>query len=171
MSSMLPTYMISKANALDLGVDSGGTDRLSRSALFADCLEGVAYVERWGYDELRALGAPVTGSVWTTGGATRGQLWLRIRAAVLGLPLVVPAEASSAFGASVIAAPAESGGVFAASRAMVRPSIVVEPDAASSVQYNALYHAFRHELIQRGLVDAQYMTQSGERSPPPESNR
>lgn len=67
-------------------------------------LEGVAFVERLGYERLGELGAPLTGALRSAGAGSRSDAWTAIRATVLGLPILRPERADTAFGACVIAA-------------------------------------------------------------------
>ena len=85
--------------------------RHDRGALWRAMLEGVAYGLRDSLELLRELGArPEVGRV--SGGGARSELWLRIVASVLGLPLeTTESEEGSAFGAALLAG--VRAGVFA----------------------------------------------------------
>jgi xylulokinase len=74
-----------------------------RSALVRAVLEGVAYGLRDSLELLAALGQrPVSARV--SGGAARSELWLRIVASVLGVPLERTAVTEgAAFGAALLA--------------------------------------------------------------------
>lgn len=115
-------------------------------------LEGVAYGLKDSLELLRGLGvAPETGRV--SGGAARSDLWLRIVASVLGLPLErTVAEEGSAFGAALLGGVA--AGVFpdvgAAVAACVDVRDVTLPDpewepayADGFTRFRALYPALR----------------------------
>ena len=116
-------------------------------------LEGVAFGLRDSLDLLRGLGVDVS-SARVSGGGARSDLWLRICASVLGVPIErTVAEEGSAFGAALLGGVA--GGVYAdvheAVAAAVRTQDVVEPADAWSdaydelhVRYRALYPALRH---------------------------
>src|SRR6185437_12083122 len=68
------------------GAFTGLSLRHDRGALWRAMLEGVAYGLRDSLELLRALGVRAdVGRV--SGGGARSELWLRIVAAVLGLPL------------------------------------------------------------------------------------
>ena len=67
-------------------------------------LEGVAFVERLGYERLGEVGAPLVGPLRSAGAGSRSDVWTAIRATVLGLEIVRPASADTAFGACVLAA-------------------------------------------------------------------
>ena len=85
--------------------------RHDRGALWRATLEGVAYGLRDSLELLRELGVrPEVGRV--SGGGARSDLWLRIVASVLGLPLErTESEEGSAFGAALLAG--VRAGVFA----------------------------------------------------------
>jgi xylulokinase len=115
-------------------------------------LEGVAYGLRDSLEILRSLGCRLdVGRV--SGGGARSDLWLRIVASVLGLPLErTVAEEGAAYGAALLGGVA--GGVFAdvgeAVAACVRVRDTVEPDpewerayAEGYARYRALYPALK----------------------------
>ncbi len=116
-----------------------------RGELVRAVLEGVAFGLRDSLELLRELGVrPAAGRV--SGGGARSELWLRIVASVLGLPLEwTAAEEGSAFGAALLAGVA--GGVFAdcgeAVRACVRTEGRVEPESAWREVYEDGYRRFR----------------------------
>jgi xylulokinase len=122
-------------------------------------LEGVAYGLRDSLELLAGLGLrPEVGRV--SGGGARSELWLRIAASVLGVPLERTAvEEGAAYGAALLAGVA--GGVFAdvheAVRACVGVRDVVEPDpdwerayAAGYERFRALYPALRPLEVDAG---------------------
>jgi xylulokinase len=119
--------------------------RHDRGALTRAVLEGVAFGLRDSLELLRELGVePALGRV--SGGGARSELWLRIVATVLGLPLERAAvEEGSAFGAALL------GGVAAgvwdtaadAVAACVRPTAVVEPERAWAPAYEEAYARYR----------------------------
>jgi xylulokinase len=126
--------------------------RHDRGALVRAVLEGVAYGLRDSFEILRGLGCRLeAGRV--SGGGARSELWLRIVASVLGLPLERTAvEEGAAYGAALLGGVA--GGVFAdvqqAVAACVRVRDIVEPDptwqeiyAEGYGRYRALYPALK----------------------------
>lgn len=119
-------------------------------------LEGVAFVERLGYERLAALGAPVTPPVRTAGGGGASEVWSSIRASVLGVPVVRAAAADTAFGACVLAAAGSiHPSLAAATDAMVAepgPEPPVEPDPAERAQLDANYARFVAALRDRGWL-------------------
>ena len=112
------------------GSFTGLSLRHDRGALVRAVLEGVAYGLRDSLDLVRATGAPAEiGRV--SGGGARSELWLRIVASVLELPLQrVAVQEGAAYGAALLGGVA--GGAFAdpqeAVAACVRPGEIVEPD-------------------------------------------
>lgn len=116
-------------------------------------LDGVAYVERLALDVLAARGAPSAGAVRAVGGGSRSDTWLRIRATVLGRPLAVPAEASSAFGAAVLAASSTlHRGLAEAVDAMVSIERTVDPDPTEKSLLDDGYGRFVDALAERGWL-------------------
>jgi xylulokinase len=131
------------------GAFAGLTIRHDRGALVRAVLEGVAFALR---DAMELVGDRVAlGRV--SGGGAASELWLRIVASALGLPLErVAVDEGAAYGAALLGGVA--GGVWSdvdeAVRACVRVRGVVEPDDAWSEaylaalpRYRALYPAVR----------------------------
>ena len=67
-------------------------------------LEGVAFVERLGYERLEKLGMQVNAPIFATGKGSSSKVWSRIRATALKKTLMVVDGASSARGAAILAA-------------------------------------------------------------------
>ena len=118
--------------------------RHDRGALARATLEGVAYGLRDSLELLRDLGArPEVGRA--SGGGARSDLWLRIVASVLGLPLErTESEEGSAFGAALLAG--VRAGVFAdaadAVARCVRVRDRIEPDPDWSAAYEHGYERY-----------------------------
>jgi xylulokinase len=134
------------------GAFTGLSLRHDRGALTRAVLEGVAYGLRDSYDLLVELGAAGDrGRV--SGGGARSELWLRIIASVLELPIERPVvEEGAAYGAALLGGVA--GGVWpdtaAAVAACVRVRGQVEPEpewigpyAEGRERFRALYPALR----------------------------
>jgi xylulokinase len=126
--------------------------RHNRGALVRSVLEGVAFGLRDSLELLKALGvAPAAGRV--SGGGARSELWLKIVASVLELPLERPVvEEGAAYGAALLGGVA--GGVWPDTAAAVAATVAVrgevEPDPAWVAAYaegrerfRALYPALR----------------------------
>jgi xylulokinase len=109
-------------------------------------LEGVAYGLRDSLELLRALGVEA-GVGRVSGGGARSELWRRIVASVLGVPLerTAGAEEGAGFGAALLGG--VSMGVFAdaaeAVAACVRVTDRIEPEPAWTVAYQEGYDRFR----------------------------
>jgi xylulokinase len=128
--------------------------RHDRGAMVRAVLEGVAHGLRDGLDLVHESGArPV--ALRVSGGGARSELWCRILAAVLELPLehTASAAAGAAYGAALLGGVA--GGVFSdaatAARSCVRVTgeVAVDPDLAD------VYRA------QRGRFEALYPALAG----------
>ncbi len=127
------------------GAFAGLTSRHDRGALARAVLEGVAYGLRDSLELLRSLGVePATGRA--LGGGARSELWLRIVASVLRLPLErVAIEEGAAYGAALLGGVA--GGVFRdvheAVASSVRVQGVVEPVEGWLDAYESGFDRFR----------------------------
>jgi xylulokinase len=123
----------------------GLTIRHDRGALVRAVLEGVAFALRDVRDLVEELGGPVTvGRI--SGGGARSELWARILASVLGVPLEKTAvEEGAAYGAALLGGVA--GDVWSspeeAVAACVRPAGTIEPDPAWVSAYDELRPRFR----------------------------
>jgi xylulokinase len=119
--------------------------RHDRGALVRGVLEGVAFGLRDALELLKELGVePQVGRA--SGGGSRSDLWLRIVASVLGVPLERAAvEEGAAYGAALLGGVA--AGVFAdvheAVTACVRVRDRIEPEPAWADTYTHEYQRFR----------------------------
>jgi xylulokinase len=121
---------------------------------YAATLEGVAYVERLGYDLLGELTGEPARQILTTGGGARSSAWLQIRADVLGKPIGVAAASGASFGAAVLAAGATlHPDLASATRALAHTRQVVEPRAERAAAYDDGYQRFLAACRARGYLD------------------
>ena len=127
------------------GAFVGLTLRHDRGALTRAVLEGVAYGLRDSLELLGELGVEAeVGRV--SGGGARSELWLKIVASVLGLPLErTTVDEGAAYGAALLGGVRE--GVFAdahaAVKACVRVSDRIEPDPGWQAVYEEGYTRYR----------------------------
>jgi xylulokinase len=127
------------------GAFTGISLRHDRGALVRAVLEGVAYGLRDSLDLLAELGvAAEAGRV--SGGGARSELWLKIVASVLGLPLErTAAEEGAAFGAALLGGVA--AGLFESPKEAVEACVqvrdTIDPDPAWTSQYAAEVERFR----------------------------
>jgi D-ribulokinase len=70
---------------------------------FQGLLEGIATIERLGYERLQECGAPWPINVRTTGGGARNTAWTRLRGRMLNVPLLTASHTQAAFGAARLA--------------------------------------------------------------------
>jgi sugar (pentulose or hexulose) kinase len=73
------------------------------AAFFQAVLEGIAAVEALGYRRLAELGAPPVASVRTVGGGAANAGWTRIRARLLGVPVLPALSAEACVGTARLA--------------------------------------------------------------------
>jgi D-ribulokinase len=128
-------------------------DLVSPAARYAACLQGVALIERLGYEVLDATSGTTGGDVFATGGGSRSDLWTQCRADATGRVFHRPECGESALGAAVVAAAGTRyNSLDEAIRRMVRHGRTFEPDLSRARDYDRLFAAFREELQKRGYV-------------------
>jgi len=132
------------ARGFTLGKPKGDLD------VYAAQLEGVAYVERMAYEVLGELGAEVGERVFTVGGGTKSELWLKIRASVLQKMLLRPLVPEAAMGMAVLSAHSQLGeSLGSVARRMVTVDMEIKPDPELSGAYEDRYQRFRAEIDRR----------------------
>jgi sugar (pentulose or hexulose) kinase len=120
--------------------------------LYKGILEGLAYVERMIYEKIERLGYPVGDRIFTMGGGTKSDAWMKSRAGVLKKGVYRAEVIDTAFGSCIIAA----SGVYyknlsEAIENMVHTETVFEPETHETVLYDELYERFVAECKNRGL--------------------
>ena len=139
-------FVAPQAQGFVLGTPADDGDR------FAGVLQGVAFVERLCFEHLDLLGAPLSGDLVLTGGATRSTYWTQLRADVLGRPVTLVENAEPALGMAVLAAsPGRDAADVAAT--MVRVHAIVEP-RPDGARFTEPYLRFVDELERRGWLPA-----------------
>lgn len=131
---------------------------LSGAALFAACMEGVAYIERYAYERISQLSGETVQRVYTAGGGSNSDTWLHIRSNVLNLPVLKMQQVSGAAGAAILAASKTHFlSIMQAAKALTRPEKEVLPQGETAGRYNEHYQQFIHTLKEKGfLPDHQY---------------
>ncbi len=112
-----------------------------RSHLVRAVLEGVALAIRQVRDVTVAQGGECTATL-TVGGQAHSRLWNEIKAAVLGVPLLVPEVIEAGALGSACLAATGSGyypDVWTAARHMVHVAVRLEPDPTMQERYDRLY--------------------------------
>src|SRR5699024_10391756 len=77
---------------------------LTKQEQFNANMEGVAYLEKYAYEMIKGLSGEKIKTIYTAGGASNSDIWLRIRSNVLGLPIIEMKYTSGAVGAAILAA-------------------------------------------------------------------
>jgi xylulokinase len=103
-------------------------------------LDGVAFAFRDSLEALKAAGTDVK-RVMAVGGGTRSELWLKIIATALDLPVDVPADGDfgGAFGAARLGLIAATGADFTSVCTTPRIARTIKPEAKARAAYEAAY--------------------------------
>lgn len=119
----------------------------SKEELYAANLEGVAFIEKLAYDIIEDLSTEKVTAVYTAGGGSNSDVWLKIRASVLNVPIHKCKEASGALGAAIMAASQTFYGALSeAAKAMTSVEKTVLPDRNLSEAYTQQYADFKNKL-------------------------
>lgn len=106
-------------------------------------LDGVAFAFRDSLEALKGAGSTVK-RVMAVGGGTKSELWLKIIATVLGVPIDLPVsgEVGGAFGAARMGLIAATGASY--SSVCTKPKIAktILPDAKAKAAYEAAYQRY-----------------------------
>lgn len=126
---------------------------LSDAESFTANLEGVAYLEKYALTLLHHLTGEAINAVYTAGGGSNSEIWLKIRSSVLNLPIYKMKEVSGAVGAAILAA---SGTVFenleTAVQAMTAIDRLVLPDPVLVTAYQENYQTFLNKMVAAGYI-------------------
>jgi len=140
-----------------LQFDVGDPSRSGRKECIRAIEEAAAYVSRGHMHVIEEITGRTIGEAVFTGGASKGTLWPRIVADVLGIPVKVPrVKESTALGAAMLAG--IGAGVYpdipTAARAVVAFDRTIEPDSEGHSRYVGLYDSWlRVYAAQLGMVD------------------
>lgn len=119
----------------------------SYEELYAANLEGVAFIERLAYEIIEDLSGEKPDVVYTAGGGSNSEVWLKIRASVLNIPIYKCKEASGALGAAIMAASnTYYHSLSQAAKAMTKVEKRVLPDSTLVDSYKHKYVQFKNKL-------------------------
>lgn len=121
--------------------------------LFTACMEGVAFIERYAYERITQLSGERIERVFTAGGGSNSDTWLRIRSSVINRPVCKMKNVSGAAGAAILAASRSFyASLSEAAKAMVAPEVTIEPEPDLVDAYEQKYQLFIQELKVRKIV-------------------
>jgi sugar (pentulose or hexulose) kinase len=130
-------------------------DGLSRVERFAANMEGVAYLERYSYELIERLSKETVGAIFTAGGGSNSDTWLKIRTNVLNKPLVKMKYSSGAAGAAILAASqTKYTKLTEAAAYLVVQEKEVLPETFFAAQYEESYQRFISTMKTKGYLDA-----------------
>lgn len=114
--------------------------------LYPAIMEGVGFAEKFALEHMRKLGCTVGDTIYTTGGACRSELWMKIRASILNKRLTAPEVVDAAMGSALLAASNYFGGLERTAAQMIRYRVSVDPDARLAERYAEIYAQFVQDM-------------------------
>lgn len=126
---------------------------LSMAERFTANMEGVAYLERFSFELIQGFTNEKIKAVFTAGGGSNSEVWLKIRSNVLNLPIYKMKEVSGAVGAAILAASNTYFGSLAdAVTALTTIDKEVHPEPELAAAYDKNYHRFLNLLLEKGYI-------------------
>lgn len=126
---------------------------LNKSEQFLANMEGVAYIEKYAFEIIEELSGEKVKAVFTAGGASNSNAWLKIRSNVLNVPIYKMKYVSGAFGAAILAASKTYFKDLPQSvKALTQIDKEVYPDTLISQKYNDNYQHFLNILADKGYI-------------------
>ncbi|MEJ5995249.1 FGGY-family carbohydrate kinase [Pedobacter sp. Du54] len=120
---------------------------------FTANMEGVAYIERYAFELIKAFTGEEIKAVYTAGGGSNNDVWLKIRSNVLNLPIIKMKNVSGAVGAAILAASnTYFSSVIEAVEKLTCIEKEVQPDNKLVEKYNKNYQQFINLLITKGYI-------------------
>jgi len=125
------------------GVLMGLGHETDRKALTHAVLDGLAFAFRDNFDALKDAGTDIE-RVTAVGGGTKSELWLKIIATVLGVPVDLPAagDVGGAFGAARLGLIAATGADFRKVLTAPKTARTIMPDPKLRDAYEAQYRRY-----------------------------
>lgn len=134
-----------------LGFEDKGLNYEQR---FAANMEGVAFIERFGYELIEKLSEEGIRKIYTAGGASNSEVWLKIRANVLGKPILKMRNISGAVGAAISgAAGTHYNNLIQATKALTIIDSETLPEQNLICLYNEQYLRFISKLKDKGYLN------------------
>ncbi|MDN5313406.1 MAG: D-ribulokinase [Thermoanaerobacteraceae bacterium] len=121
--------------------------------LYAGYLEGVGLCERLCYETLNKMGARVFDEIYVTGGGTKSNIWMKVRASILNKTLLKPQISDPCMGTAVIAASKTIySDVMEAAANMIKSSEIILPNQNLVKAYEEKYNRFKELMVERGYI-------------------
>ncbi len=126
---------------------------ISRVGHFVANMEGVAFIEKYAYEIAAELSLEKVNKVFSAGGGSLSESWLKIRSNVLDLPIYRMKWTSGAFGAAVLAASqTHFTNLTEAGTNLIHLDKEIFPEKDLKLQYQEKYQAFKEELINKNYI-------------------
>lgn len=127
---------------------------LSFEEKFAANMEGVAYLEKYAYELISRLSGETINAVYTAGGGSNSDVWLKIRSNVLDLPVYKMKFTSGAVGAAILAASkTHFTSIIEAGKALLQIEKEVYPDDKLSQIYRSNYERFLMVMKEKKFIE------------------
>jgi sugar (pentulose or hexulose) kinase len=115
--------------------------------LFTACMEGVAFIERFAFERISMLSGEKIEQIFSAGGGSNNDAWLRIRSSVMNLPVCKMKNTSGAAGVAILAASrTHYTSLREAASKMIVPEVIIDPVPELVKPYETKYRQFIERL-------------------------
>lgn len=129
-------------------------EELSQQEQFVANMEGVAYLERYAFEIIKDLSGEKIKAIYTAGGGSKSDVWLKIRSNVLNLPIYKMKYISGAVGAAILAASkTHFNSLKEATESLTQIEKVIRPDDDLSTKYQKFYQDFLKTLKEKKYIE------------------
>lgn len=126
---------------------------LSGAERYTANMEGVAYLERCAYDLITQLSGEKVDAIYTAGGGSNSDTWLKIRSNVLNLPIHKMKYTAGSVGAAIVGASRTCfHSLTEAAARLTQTEKTIRPEKELARQYENHYHRFINALKARGII-------------------
>ena len=130
-----------------------GPEGASPEARFLANMEGVACLEKYAFELAETLSGEKVHAVYTAGGGSNSDTWLRIRSNVLNKPIYLMKQVSGAAGAAILgASKTHFQSLTQAAKAMTQVSKVIRPLPELAASYEEYYRRFMKVMKEKEYI-------------------
>ncbi|MCH5599790.1 FGGY-family carbohydrate kinase [Niabella ginsengisoli] len=127
---------------------------INKDEKFVACMEGVAYIERYAFERIRKISGENISQIFSAGGGSNSDIWMKIRSAVLNLPVCKMQNVSGAAGAAITAASKTYfEDIIEAGTNMIHAEKIIDPDFSLLAPYEERYRQFIQLLKDKDYIN------------------
>jgi sugar (pentulose or hexulose) kinase len=129
------------------------SEGLNKAQLFTANMEGVGYIERYAFEMIESLSGEQVKAVYTAGGGSKSEVWLKIRSNILNLPIYKMKHVTGAVGAAILAASqTHFTSITEAVASLTQIDKEIQSTARLADEYEGTYQQFLERLQEKEYI-------------------